>query len=92
MAERPDRVEIDLAGEVVEISWHERDILLEELAWAPETKSIRESFEAVGPSRAEELDAGQRARLRAALDDWGEARLQPEGIARLHAALGRVAS
>lgn len=82
-----DRVRVDVAGEIVEISWDERDILLEELAWAAETKSIRVLFEAAEPNRTVELDAELRARLRAALDNWGEDRLQPDGIARLHAAL-----
>jgi hypothetical protein len=90
MPERLDRVYVDVAGVIVEITWHERDVLLEELAFAEGTKPIRERFEAVGASRPVELDAEQRARLRAALDDWGEDRLQPEGIARLHAALVRA--
>jgi hypothetical protein len=87
---RLDRVHVDVAGEIVEISWDERDVLLEELAFAADTKSIRVKFEAVGASRPVELDAEQRARLRTALDDWGSDRLQPDGIARLHAALVRA--
>ena len=86
-ASRLDRVRIDVAGEIVEITWEERNVLLEELAWAAETKTIRIKLEAVGASRPVELEAEERARLRTALDDWGEDRLQPEGIARLHAAL-----
>ena len=78
---------IDVAGEIVEISWNDRDILLEELAWAADTKSIRVRLEAAEPGHPIELDADQRARLSAALDDWGSDRLQPEGIARLHKAL-----
>jgi hypothetical protein len=89
-ASRLDRVRIDVAGEIVEISWDERDVLLEELAFAADTKPIRVRFEAVGASRPVELDDEDRARLRTALDDWGEDRLQPEGIARLHAALARA--
>jgi hypothetical protein len=89
-ASRLDRVQVDVAGEIIGITWDERDVLLEELAFAEGTKPIRERFEAVGASRPVELDAEQRARLRAALDAWGEDRLQPEGIARLHAALGRA--
>ncbi|HEY8777380.1 MAG TPA: hypothetical protein VIM33_13015 [Gaiellaceae bacterium] len=89
-AGRLDRVRVDVAGEIVEISWDERDVLLEELAFAADTKSIRVKFEAVGASRPVELDAEQRARLRTALDDWGSDRLQPDGIARLHAALVRA--
>jgi hypothetical protein len=81
---------VDVAGEMVVITWHERDVLLEELAFAEGTKAIRERFEAVGASQPLELDAEQRARLRTALDNWGSDRLQPEGIARLHAALVRA--
>jgi hypothetical protein len=83
---RPGRVHVDVAGEIVEINLHERDVLLEELAFIEGTKTIRERFEAVGASRAVELDAEQRARLLTALE-WGEDRLQPEGLTRLHAAL-----
>ena len=89
---RLDRVRVEVAGEIIEITWDDRDVLLEELAFAEGTKSIRERFEAVGASRPVELDWEQRARLRAALDDWGEDRLQPEGIAHLHAALVRAAA
>jgi len=89
-AGRLDRVRVDVAREIVEISWDERDVLLEELAFAVDTKPIRVKFEAVGASRPVELDAEQRARLRTALDDWGSVRLQPDGTARLHAALVRA--
>lgn len=85
-----DRVQVDIAGEIVVISGDDRDVLLAELAFAEGTKSIRERFEAIGASRPVELDAEQRTRLRTALDDWGEDRLQPKGIARLHAALARA--
>jgi hypothetical protein len=89
-ASRLDRVRIDVAGEIVEISWDERDVLLEELAFAEGMKPIRERFEAVGASRPVELDAEQCAHLRKALDDWGSDRLQPEGLGRLHDALRRA--
>lgn len=84
-----DRVRVDVAGEIVEISRDDRDVLLEELAWAADTKSIRVLLEAAEPGQPVELDAEQRDRLCVALDDWGTDRLQPEGIARLHAALRR---
>jgi hypothetical protein len=83
-------LDVDVAGEMVVITWQERDVLLEELAFAEGTKAIRERFAAVDGSQPVELDAEQRARLRTALDNWGSARLQPEGIARLHAALVRA--
>jgi len=84
-------VRVDVAGEIVEITWHERDVLLEELAFIEGTMAIRERFEAVSASRPVELDAEQRARLRTALE-WGEDRLQPEGLTRLYAALVRAAA
>jgi hypothetical protein len=87
---RLDRVRIDVAGDIVEIARHERDILLQELAVSPGTKDIREKFEAVGASRPVELDDEQRSRLRAALDVWGSDVIQPSGIQRLHAALARA--
>jgi hypothetical protein len=89
-ASRLDRVRVDVAGELVEITWDERNVLLEELAFAADTKPIRVKFEAVGAGRPVELDDEDRARLRKALDDWGSDRLQPEGIARLHAVLARA--
>jgi len=49
-AGRLDRVRIDVAGEIVEISSGDRDVLLEELAWAAGTKEVRVKFEAVGAS------------------------------------------
>jgi hypothetical protein len=68
---RLDRVHVNVAGEIVQITWDDREVLLEELAFAEGTKPLRERFEAVGASRAVELDAEQQAGLRAALDDWG---------------------
>lgn len=64
---RLDRVRVDVAGEVVEISWHERDMLLQELSFVAGSKTIREKFEAVGASRTVELDGVERSHLRAAL-------------------------
>ena len=90
MPPRLEQVRVDVDGEVISISWDERDRLLEELAFAAGTKPIRERFEAVEASRPVELDGELRAGLRAALDNWEEDRVrQPEGIARLHSALVR---
>jgi hypothetical protein len=89
-AGRLDRVQVDVAGEIVDITWHERDVLLGELAFVEGMKPVRERFESVGTSRPVELDAEQRARLRTALDGWDTDRLQSEGIARLHTALVRA--
>ncbi|MGZ4289045.1 MAG: hypothetical protein ACXVZW_06780 [Gaiellaceae bacterium] len=83
-------LDVDVAGEIVVITWHERDVLLEELAFAEGTKALRERFEVVGASQPVELDVEQRSQLRTVLDNWGSDRLQPEGIASLHAALVRA--
>ena len=83
-------LDVNVAGEIVVLTWHERDALLEELAFAEGMKAIRERFEAIGETQTVELDAEQRSQLRTALDNWGSDRLQPEGIARLHAALVRA--
>lgn len=88
-AGRVDRVRVEVAGETVEITWAERDTLLEELAFAPGMKGVRQAFEAVGASRSVELNHNQLKDLRNSLDNWGSDTLQPEGIVRLHAALRR---
>lgn len=87
---RLERVPIDVAGETVEVTWHERDVLLQELANAAGTKGIRIKLEAVGESRPVRLDRAECARLTRALDDWGSDRQQLDGIARLHRALRRA--
>jgi hypothetical protein len=89
---RLDRVRIDVAGEMVEISWRERDMLLEELAFVEGTKAIREKLEAVGASRPVELDDEERSRLRRALEQWDRDVVQPDGLDRLHRALMRAGS
>ena len=87
MPERLDRVHIATRTGDVEMTWAVRDTLLEELAFAPDMKEVRQAFEAAGASRPVELTDQQQADLRTALDNWGSDRLQPDGIARLHAAL-----
>jgi hypothetical protein len=87
MPERLDRVRVTTQSGVVEITWDERDTLLEELAFASGMKAVREKFEAVGVSRSVELDDQEQTDLCSALDGWGSDTLQPEGIARLHVAL-----
>ena len=82
-----DRVRVDVAGEIVEISWNERDAVLNQLAYVAGSHSVRERFEAVGASRSINLNPQQRARLREALDDWDRGNLPPDGISRLRDAL-----
>lgn len=86
-ASRFDRVQVDVAGEIVEISLHDRDTLLTELCFVAGCESIREKFEAAGEHRPVELDGEQRSRLRAALEVYA---MRPDGIARLLAALVRA--
>src|SRR5438105_72758 len=88
-ANRLNRVLITLPDEPVEITSDERDVLLEELVFVPDTKTIREKLE-VGANRPVELDQEQRTRLHAALANWeGDVSL-PDGIGRLLEALERA--
>jgi hypothetical protein len=89
MPVRLDRVLVDVAGELVEISWDERDALLARLRLLDGFESIVGAFEAVGASRPVELDDDERALLRVALEAWGIATL-PDRLARLLVALVRA--
>jgi hypothetical protein len=88
-AGRLDRVQVDVSGEIVEISWGERDALLEKLETIAGCDAIVEKFDAVGASRPVQLDDEQRSRLRVALELWGVSVL-PDGLARLLIALVRA--
>ena len=89
MASRLDSVQVDVAGEIVEINWDERDALLEKLEGVAGCDTIVEKFDAVGASRPVHLDDEQRSRLRVALELWG-VRVMPDGLARLLIALVRA--
>jgi hypothetical protein len=77
-ARRLDRVQVDVAGEIVEISWGERDKLLGKLRVLDGCETIVQNFEAVGASRPVELDDDQRSRLRVMLELWGITLLSKE--------------
>lgn len=85
MPERPDRVQVAVADEIVENPWHERDELLDRLDTVPGCEIVTQSFCAAGTNQTVDLDVEQQARLRAALDMWND--LMPAGVGRLHAAL-----
>lgn len=89
-ANRLERVRINLPDEVIELSRHERDVLLEELCFVAGLKSVRERFEAVGATQPVELDDGQRLSLRTVLTGWESDIALPDGIARLLGALERA--
>jgi hypothetical protein len=82
------RIRIDVAGEIVEMTSRERDMLLVGLAWAPGVQAVRRKFAAVGTARPVELDYRDRLELWNALGGLGTDFLEPDGIARLHCALG----
>jgi hypothetical protein len=67
---RFDRVQVDVAGEIVEISWDERDTLLGKLRSVAGSVAVGAKFEAVGASRPVELDGDERAHLRTVLELW----------------------
>jgi hypothetical protein len=81
-ASRLDRVQVNVAGDPVEITWDERDTLLRKLRILTNCETIVENFEAVGASRPVELDDEQRSRLRLTLELWGVSVL-PDGLAHL---------
>jgi hypothetical protein len=81
-----DRVQVDVAGNFVDIGWDERERLLERLRDVAGSGTIVERFWAVGVSGPVKLDAMQRSRLRVTLELWGISVL-PEGLARLLIAL-----
>jgi hypothetical protein len=83
-------VQIEVAENPVEISWDERETLLERLHDVAGSETIIERFWAVGASLPVVLDDGQQAQLLVALDRWSAGEL-PDGIARLREALERAA-
>jgi hypothetical protein len=85
-ASRLDRVHIEVAENLVEITWDERDTLLRRLRIVSGCDTIIERFWAVGASSPVELDDEQRSRLRVMLELWGVSVL-PDGLARLLLAL-----
>jgi hypothetical protein len=89
MPDRLDRVQVAVAGEIVEISWKDRNTLLDKLRTVASRDTIVKQFEAVGASRPVELDDDQRSRLRVTLELWGVTVL-PDGLARLLIALVRA--
>jgi hypothetical protein len=85
-ASQVDRVQIEVAENLVEITWDERDTLLRRLRIVKGSDTIIERFWAAGASWPVELDDEQRSRLRPMLELWGVSVL-PDGLARLRDAL-----
>jgi hypothetical protein len=88
-ASRPDRAQVDVAGTIVEITWDERETLLEKLRNVDGSETTIARFEAAGASMPVELEDGERAHLRVTLELWGISVL-PYGLARLLIALVRA--
>jgi hypothetical protein len=85
---RLTKVQVDVAGEIVELTWGERDTLLSKLRFIADGDPIVDRFLAAA-SRPVELNDEQRARLRIALELWG-VRVMPNGLSRLLVALVRA--
>ena len=85
-ASRLHRVQIDVAGNIVAITWDERDKLLVKLRTVAGCEKVIQRFEAVGAGRPVDLNDEQRSRLRVTLELWGVSVL-PDGLARLLIAL-----
>jgi hypothetical protein len=89
-AGRLDRITVDVAGALVEISWAERDELLFKLRFVAGCETIVEKFEAVGANRPVVLDDDERLRLRVALEVWKREVMPPGGFEDLLATLVRA--
>ena len=81
------RVQVDVAGKIVEITWDECDALLNKLRTVAGCEKVVQRFEAVGASRPVELNDDRRSRLRVALVVWESGSVLPDGLARLLVAL-----
>jgi hypothetical protein len=79
---------VSVAGEIVEISWGERDALVVALNDVFGCETIVEKFWEAGPTVPVELDAEQQLLVRLKLERWGITVL-PDGLARLLVTLVR---
>jgi hypothetical protein len=77
-----DRVLVNVAGEIVEITWGDRDALVVALNDVYGCEAIVEKFWHAGPSLPVELDQEQQLLVRLKLERWGVSVL-PDGLARL---------
>jgi hypothetical protein len=82
-------VHVEVAENLVEITWDERDRLLDKLGDVAGSETIIERFWAAGASWPVVLDDQQRSLLRVTLELWGVSVL-PDGLARLLIALVRA--
>jgi hypothetical protein len=80
-----DPVRINVNGNLVEITWAERDWLLKKIAGVVGYQTIVAKFYAVEVSGPVESDFCERARLRLPLESWEQG--LPDGLARLLEAL-----
>jgi hypothetical protein len=85
-ASRLSLVHVEVAGNLLEITWDERTALLDKLSDDAGSATIIERFWAGGASLPVVLDDVQRSRLRLTLELWGVTAL-PDGLARLLVAL-----
>jgi hypothetical protein len=89
-ASRLGFVRVDVAGDLVAISWHERAWLLEKIETLVGFESIVAKFHAVGASRPVLLDHNEWAHLRVPLEFWAETGELTDGLARLLAAIAQA--
>ena len=91
MPERLDTVTVALSRGDVTIGWETRQALMARLQHVQSASNLRATFEAVGATRAVELNPAQRATLLGLLDEWSldrdADRAMPEGLIELRDAL-----
>jgi hypothetical protein len=80
------RVRVEVAENLVEITWGERETLVKRLHDVGGSEAIIERFWAVGATWPVVLNEWQRSRLRVTLERWGGSVLH-DGLARLLVAL-----
>jgi hypothetical protein len=87
---RLNRVQVDVAGTLVDISWEERATLLQKLQTVGGRDTILEKLvDAVAASGPAELDDEEQLRLRVTLERWGFIELT-DGLEHLLVALVRT--
>jgi hypothetical protein len=90
-ANRPDRVQIEVADQTVDITWDDREALLEKLRDIHGRETIIAKFNAVGENRAIVLDPNEWDPVRSVLQAWERDASAPRcGIEALLSALVRA--
>ena len=89
-ATHPEQVRVELGDEIVEITWAEREALLERLRDIHGRETIIARFNAVVEHRTVVLDHDDSALVRVVLQTWNQEGGLPNGLADLLHAFERA--